>query len=123
MIHHPCDGDDPDEATAIIPTADPGDCCDEWWNMARSRGPIVIPRLLTEVGRTRKSPCRHYLDARFGALVMISYNFLPIHKYPDFYLSILACLNIVYFGSDAAAELVYKVRFAAVQYKSSKRGW
>lgn len=36
MIHHPCDGDDPDEATAIIPTADPGDCCDEWWNMAGS---------------------------------------------------------------------------------------
>ena len=53
---------------------------------------------------------------------MTSYNFLPVHKYPDFYLSILACINIVYFGSDAAAELVFKVRFAAVQYKSSRRG-
>ena len=78
----------------------------------RSRGPnAAVPRLLTAAGRTRKSPCRRYLDALFAPLVMTSYNFLPIH----FYLSILACLNIVYFGSDAAAELVIKVRFAAVQ--------
>lgn len=33
-----CDGDDPEEATAIIPTADPGDCCEEWWNMAGTDG-------------------------------------------------------------------------------------
>ena len=37
VANHPCDGDDPEEATAaIIPTAEPGDCCDEWWNMART---------------------------------------------------------------------------------------